>query len=137
MIPVKPLVKASGWCVCMLLFGLLQFWTILGHSALDKDVSFNSEKFLLDCGLVFFSTALVAGFAIDFFCQSRKRIKSLASIGALYALYPALILGLAIWIYGVCFLGRPDIDLLLNMQLVIISMSVLYALVLKTMHFAK
>lgn len=134
--PRKPFVKALGWCGCMLLFGLLQFWSILGHAALDENVSFDSKKFLLDCGLVFFSTALVASFAIDFFCQKRKLVKNLALIGALYALYPALIMGLAIWIYSVCFLGNPDLELLFNMQLVIIFMSILYALVLKTMHFA-
>lgn len=133
---LKPFFKALAWCGCMLLFGLLQFWSVLGYSALDKEISFDGNKFLMDCGLVFFSTVLVVGFAIDFFCQNRKRIKNLTSVGVFYALYPAAILGLAVWIYSVCFLGQPEIDLLFNIQLVIIFMSVLYALVLKTRHFA-
>lgn len=132
-----PFFKASAWCGCMLLFGLLQLWSVLGYSRLDNKAFFDGNKFLVDCGLVFFSTALVVGFAIDFFFQDRKRVKSLIYIGAIYVLYPILILVVAVAIYGVCFLGQPDINLLLSMQLVIVFMSVLYALVLKTMHFTK
>jgi hypothetical protein len=133
---LKPFGKALAWCTIMLFFGLLQLWFVLGYSALDKAISFDRDKFLLDCGIVFFSTVLVATFAIDFFCQDRKLIKSLALVGVLYALYPALILGLAVWVYSNSFLGQPDIKRLFNTQMVIVFMSTLYALVLKTKQFA-
>lgn len=133
---LKPLVKAFVWCGIVLFFGLLQFWYVLGYSFLDKGTSFNGDKFLMDCGLVFFSTALVAGFAIDFFCKDRKRIKSLGVIGLLYAFYPGLILCLSVWVYSNCFLGQPDMERLLSTQMIILFMSMLYALVLKTKLFA-
>ena len=128
--------RAVIWCILSLFFGLLQLWFVIGYCALDKDLTFDFTKVLRDCGLVFFCTALVAGLALDFFANNKKRITDLGLVGLAYAFYPAVVVATATLVYSVCFRGKPDMALVRNLQMVIITMSIIYAVAAKQRAFA-
>ena len=90
-------------------------------------MSFSALQFYHDCGLVFFCSALVVGLALDFFAQNRKQFRSLGKVGLAYACFPCLIVAVAILIYSVCFRGNPDMNIIINLQLVLFTMSIAYA----------
>ncbi len=126
---------AVTWCFLAVLIGLMQLWCVLGYVALAENKVFEYDKFVLDCSLVFFSTALVASLAVDFFSQNRKRVRSLGLIGVMFGLYPAVVVGLGILIYSVCFFGQAKVSIVSNVELVMFTMSVVYALIVKCVDF--
>lgn len=134
---IRALLKAIVWCLLSLFFGLLQLWFVIGYSALDQTLTVDTNQIILDCGVVFFCTALVAGLALDFFAHNKKKWTELGLIGFAYAFYPALVAIIATLVYSVCYRGNPDVTLIRNLQLVLISMSLLYAAGVKHYAFQK
>ena len=53
----------------------------------------------------------------------------------MFGLYPAVVVGLGILIYSVCFFGQAKVSIVSNVELVMFTMSVVYALIVKCVDF--
>src|SRR5205807_30971 len=78
---MKRLAASMAWCVLAVLIGLLQLWCLLGFVALDQNSTVETGRLLRDCGLLFFSSTLVATFAViatRVFLAQRNEAKKIA-----------------------------------------------------------
>lgn len=130
------LFRAGIWTCLAVFFGLIQLWIVIALCRLDRDLTFDLNRVVLECGVVFFCTALVAGLALDFFSSNRKVTMPLWFVGFTYALFPLLVVGLAAVVYSVCYGGNPDINFVKNVEVVVLIMSLVYAIGVKYIAFA-
>jgi len=131
---VKRFLASLGWCLLALVFGLLQFWCLLGYAALDKKSTFIPEKILFDSGLLFFGTTLVTTFSLDF-AFSKKTSRTLLLHWLVFCIFPALIVSWSILVYSVCSVGDPKPKPVLIAQILGAGVALAYAGILKFQHF--
>jgi hypothetical protein len=131
---VKRFTASIGWSFLALVIGLLQLWCLLGYAALDQHSKFIPQRLLLDSGLLFFSTTLVATFSLDF-AFSAKTSRNLLLHWLVYFIFPAIIVAWSILVYSVCSVGHPRLLPVLIAQLAVALAAIAYAVVIKFQHF--
>ena len=131
---MKRFAASLGWSFFALAIGLLQVWCLLGYAALDKQSKFIPQRLLLDSGLLFFSTTLIATFSLDF-AFSRKTSRTLLLHWLVYFIFPAIVVSVSILVYSVCSIGHPKLVPVLVAQLVVAAAAFAYAVILKFQHF--
>ena len=118
-------------------FGLLQLWIVIGNGYLKEEYSFPAVKLLLDGTLLFFASAVVASICTDYYLGKENKLPRLIS-GFIYFLYPAVVLIVCIWLFSTSFNSSAEelnIEFLKGIQLTVISMTVLYALMTKSIMY--
>jgi hypothetical protein len=133
---LRPGRRAALWCALTLLFGLLQLWLMLLFVSLDSGSTVKADDLLRDCGLLFFSTSLIAAFGIDYFF-THKTSRNLGAVGAVYVLLPVFVVVISTVIYAVCYIGAPRLRAVCLAQLAIIIASVTYAYGVKRATFQR
>ena len=130
------IIKPLTWTLLTIFFGLLQLWSVLIWSHLDKSVAFSSIEVIKDCGILFFCTSIMTAFALDFMIK-KKSTRNLSTIGVVYILPPMLCLIFSILIYSVYYFGTPEESITTNFQYVIFAFSALYMTVIKYLDLNK
>lgn len=137
LIGIRALGLALGWTVLSALFGLMHLILVVASTKLIVGSPPIGVGILLDGVLLFFATALVAALTIDyFFSKDQDYPKPVA--GLLFCLYPALIIGVSIWLFGLCFGKTPQevcVETLKNGTVAVVIMSLIYATVVKSLAF--
>ena len=131
MYSIKAKKAAFVWCLLTVLFGLIQLWWSIGISVIDRNITYDFEGLINSCALIFFSTALVASLAIDFFYYANQKNYTLKQIGIVFVLFPFFILLITLMMFTVCDIGSAKFEFLVPIQLVILTMSLIYAFQLK------
>jgi len=123
-----------AWCVLAVVIGLLQLWCLLGFVALDQNSTVETGRLLRDCGLLFFSSTLVATFGLDFAFSARTS-RTLLIHWLVYCIFPGIVVCASILVYSVCYLGHPKFPAILLTQLTVTFAAFVYAVAIKFQHF--
>lgn len=119
--------------------GVRSLPTNLSHTPYVSTTSqFNYDKIILDGVLLFFSSALVAAIAVEYFF-SRRLLYGKQLAGLLFFLVPIIIIGTVAVLYALIYPTAPT-DLGLRerirwLQVVILAVSCLYAILIKSLTF--
>lgn len=138
---LKPLIKAFiaslMWTLLTSLFGLTQVWVtiIVSYIRIDKSYSFSTA--FQDGSLLFFVMALVTAITIDYnFSENLQIPQVLRSL--VFTVTPLIIGILSIGVYVSLYTadkGEVDHESMANIQIIIIILTLLYALGAKLIIF--
>jgi hypothetical protein len=128
---VRRIKTALFWCLLNVFFGLFQLWWTIGISSFNAKFHYDFKTLIQNCSLMFFSMALVSTLAIEFFYRAEQEQLSLQQIGFRYVLFPLFIILITLMLFTACQFGTPDFQLVYQTQLVILTMSVVYAFSIK------
>lgn len=133
----KSLGKGVLWILLSALFGLIQMWIVFFDSFLDTATTLKIEDIISQGFLIYFCSGITVSFMIDYFLSSEiNYLRNFEKI--FYLLYPILIL-LFVIIVGTKFQvsteGSINIDNAKTLQTIIILMTIIYSLVIKTKDY--
>lgn len=133
---IKTIGKSLLWFVLTFIFGLLQAWVVFGQSYMLEDMSVWNEvkNQIMGGALLFFSTAITASLTIDYFMLKDVNF-SKTETGFLFVFSPAIILASAILVFSAIYLKPTEahFQTVMNLELVILSITFIYAIIVKTM----
>lgn len=129
--------KGVLWASFTLVFGLLQLWVLLARDAVMVIPGFNFNEMLLSGTLLFFTSAVVSAICIDYYLGRSGTMPKIVA-GGVYFIYPMLIMFMCAILFMSCFSKDEktiDIATVENIQFAIVVMTVVYAIVTKTVMF--
>ena len=129
--------KSLVWLVLILVFGLLQVWTLIAYDKAIISFSLDFKQLIIDGVFLFFSSAIVTSIALDYFFD-KNVVFSKEMSGAMFSLFPLFIVGLTLLLYlSIHTTPAQDIDysFISFSNKVIITMSVMYCFITKTILF--
>jgi len=124
--------------ILTIIFGLLQLWLVLGYNLVVIDNMISYEEIFLEGFLLFFITAIVSTITVDFFLSDI--IFSRLIVGILFVLLPCIILFISVGVFCVIVSkskSELDVQVIETLQLVLITMTVVYGISIKTLKFQK
>lgn len=131
--------KGLIWTLVTTFFGLLQLEILAGSEFLSAVNKFDFGTIIIECGLVFFSTALVSSVAIDGF-MGPKLFDENWKIGAYLAFVPFIVIVVSVIVY-LSIKNRAskpvDMETIKTVQLAVTSFSVIYAIGIKKLQFSR
>lgn len=110
---------------------------MIGNVYLKTNSQFHLMDFLVGGTLLFFATAVVAAICMDYYLGKDFKLPILLS-GFIYFLYPSIVLILSIWVFSTSFNSKSEElnpEFLRTVQQVIISMTLIYALITKSIMY--
>ena len=130
---VKKIFSGSLWVFLTMSFGLMQIWFLIGSSYIVKDYQFNHDLFLLDGGLVFFSSALVSSITIDYHLYSKNSYNKIIDAFMFY-FFPMLIIITSVWLFSIIFqknISDVEIEVIKGLEYSIVTSSLIYSFACK------
>jgi hypothetical protein len=133
----KSLGKGLIWLFLSALFGLIQMWIVLLNDFMSVESTSILDKIISQGFLVFFCSGITISMAIDFHLSDKKESsKNLEKI--LYFLYPFVMFILVTFIgtkFEISENGTINISSAKLLQTIIVFMTIIYALVIKTRDY--
>jgi hypothetical protein len=109
---------------------------MFGLAMVDQKSSVDPDRLIRDCGLLFFSTSLVATFGVDFAFGRRTSNRLLGDLG-LFILFPLIIIVISIFVYTECSVGEPNLLAIIIIQLGVTFATCVYAFAVKRIQFRR
>lgn len=131
--------KGVLWALFTLFFGLLQLWIILARDVVLLSPEFNMNEMLLSGTLLFFTSAVVSAICIDYYLGRSGEMHKLL-VGFVYFVYPVAIMILCVFLFVFCFSNTKekdlvDVSVVKSVQVVVLIMTIVYAVLTKTVMY--
>lgn len=129
--------KSFAWIILIIVFGLLQVWSLVAYDKAIISFNLDFNKLVLDGVFLFFSSAIVTSIALDYFFDGNVSFSKPVS-GIMFSLFPCVIVGLTLLLYfSIRTSPTADVDFefVYLSNKIIMTMSVLYCLITKGILF--
>jgi len=83
------------WSVLTIFFGLLQIWLILASNFINKYTHVSLEEIIMNSGLLFFSTAILASITIDYHLSKTHYSSDVMT----FYFFPFIIILFCVWLF--------------------------------------
>lgn len=124
------------WMLLTALFGLLQLWLVIGYNSVVRHDILSYHDFIHQGFILFFISAVVTTISVDFFLSDLEFSRTI--VGFLFVLFPLVVLLLSVGLFLICLDKKStdlDLETIEALQLTLITMTVIYAITIKTLKF--
>ena len=125
--------KSTGWNVLSILISLLQLIVLFIYSIFNHFYP-NWNKLLIDGVLLFFCSSFIVSTVFEYYTEKKRLPKAFE--GIFFVAIPLLMLLLIATVYcGSIASLNPDINLLIQVNILIVIISIIYSIIYRTIKF--